>query len=275
MDHERAVAAITHWARQDGNIRAVLLTGSVAVDGAADALSDLDIELYATDPQALLQSSSWYHQFGDVLVVEALPNPGWHPTRLVYYSGAKIDFAIAGVDSCTHSRHDRPVRILVDKDGLTADLEQLQSAGTPPPVEDVEQCIHWFYAAALMEAKLLVRRELWQAKFREWDLMRQLLRMVEWDHRSRYGWDYDTWYNGKRIAQWADADLRESAEGLWAPYETTAMTAALLRAVDLFAPLAESVGSAVELPPFDHGRVTAEVRRLLALGNASKSLGGG
>jgi aminoglycoside 6-adenylyltransferase len=179
MEHERVVAAVTRWARQDGNIRAVVLTGSVAAPGAADALSDLDIELYAIDPHALLQSSSWYHEFGEVLVVEALPNPGWHPTRLVYYAGGKIDFTIADVDSCTHSRHDRPVRVLVDKDGLTANRDQLQPAGTAPPVDDVEQCINWFYAAALMEAKLLVRRELWQAKFREWDLMRQLLRMVD------------------------------------------------------------------------------------------------
>jgi Streptomycin adenylyltransferase len=80
MEHERVVAAVTRWARQDGNIRAVVLTGSVAAPGAADALSDLDIELYAIDPHALLQSSSWYHEFGEVLVVEALPNPGWHPT---------------------------------------------------------------------------------------------------------------------------------------------------------------------------------------------------
>jgi aminoglycoside 6-adenylyltransferase len=197
--------------------------------------------------------------------VEALPNPGWHPTRLVYYVDGKIDFAIADLTNCARSRHDRSVRVLVDKDGLMTDPDLAPTGDAPPAVEEVEECVNWFYAAALMEAKLLARRERWQAKFREWDMMRELLRMVEWDHRARYGWGYDTWYNGKKISQWADPDVRGAAEACWAPYDGTAMAASLSHAVDLFARLAGRVSKRLAMPPFDHNRVIAEVRRLLAV----------
>ena len=95
MDHQAVLQHILAWAQSDHNIRASVLTGSLARDpGAADAESDLDVELYVTDPSLLLQDNTWYHQFGEVLVVEALENPDWHPTRLVYYADGKIDFMI-------------------------------------------------------------------------------------------------------------------------------------------------------------------------------------
>ena len=102
---------------------------------------------------------------------------------------------------------------------------------------EVSECCNWFYAAALMDAKLLVRGQLWQAKFREWDLLRQLLRMVEWDHRARYGWDYDTWYNGKNIDRWADADVLSAAHACWSALEHADMQRVLRASVVLFSTL--------------------------------------
>ncbi len=87
MDHRAVLEHLVEWAQSDHNIRASVLTGSVARgSGAADAQADLDVELYVANPLLLLQDDTWYHQFGEVLVVEALENPGWHPTRLVYYA---------------------------------------------------------------------------------------------------------------------------------------------------------------------------------------------
>src|SRR5438067_2777157 len=99
MDQRSILNRVVAWARHHDNIRALVLTGSAARgDEAVDELSDLDIELYVTDPSVLLEHDAWYHQFGEVLVVEALENPGWHPTRLVYYADGKIDFMVAPTD---------------------------------------------------------------------------------------------------------------------------------------------------------------------------------
>lgn len=264
MDHAAAISAITDWAARDENIRAVVVAGSVGRGpDEVDELSDLDVELYVADPAPLLGDDSWYAAFGEVLVTEALPNPGAHPTRLVHYVGGKIDFTIATCDSLRSATRDHPVRIVLDKDGVTGDMLPQLPPPLPPGADEVDECVNWFYAAALMEARLLARRELWLAKVREWDLMRQLLRMIEWDHKARYGWDVDTWYDGKRIDAWADPDVRSAAAACWAPYDATAMAASLARAVDLFTTLADRVAASLSLPTFDHSKVHHELRRLM------------
>jgi aminoglycoside 6-adenylyltransferase len=107
MDQMTVLQQVIAWARREDTVRVVVLTGSVARgEGAFDEWSDLDIELYVSNPSALLDHDTWYEQFGEVLVVEALENPGWHPTPLVYYADGKIDFIIAptlrnaGIASC-------------------------------------------------------------------------------------------------------------------------------------------------------------------------------
>ena len=98
MDHEQVISDIVAWAEAEENIRVVVLVGSVGrADTVVDGLSDLDVQLYVTDPDRLLADPTWHEQFGDVLVVENLPNPGWYPTRLAYYVDAKIDFIVTPV----------------------------------------------------------------------------------------------------------------------------------------------------------------------------------
>src|SRR5689334_10855702 len=124
MDHVAVLDNVVRWADGDANVRVVVLEGSLARnDASIDALSDLDIRLYVTQPERLLHTHDWYAQFGDVLVVEALENPGWYPTRLVYYVDGKIDFMIAPAASLVdRQRFGRKVRVLVDKDALTGTI---------------------------------------------------------------------------------------------------------------------------------------------------------
>jgi len=216
MDHERVLEQIVGWATADDNIRVVVLTGSAALGlDHVHALSDLDVELYVAQPIMLLEDDAWYAQFGEVLVVESLPNPGWHPTRLVYYIDGKIDFMVGPVDALATVRYVRSFRVLLDKDRAADALPAVEPLATDPPTAaSFRECIHWFYAAALMCAKCVVRDEPWQAKFRDWDLKQELLRMIEWDHKARYGWSYDTWSRGKRLKHWIDADLFEAGRVL-------------------------------------------------------------
>lgn len=39
--------------------------------------------------------------------------------------------------------------------------------------------------------------------------------MLEWDHRARYGADYDTRYLGRRMNTWMDPDIRQELLGCW------------------------------------------------------------
>ena len=265
MDHKRVTEHIVAWATADENIRAVVLTGSAALGPAqVHPLSDLDVELYVTQPASLLDSDTWYVQFGEVLVVEALPNPRWHPTRLVYYVNGKIDFMVGPAGALPSTRYERPFHVLLDKDHVTDGLPAVVPVVTvPPDTASFLECIHWFYAAALMCAKCVVRDEPWQAKSRDWDLKRELLRMIEWDHKARYGWSYDTWSRGKRLTQWVDEDVLGALDACWGGFNGPATARALLASVELFERLSNRTAHALAIAQFDARRVRAEVTRIL------------
>jgi len=266
MDHDATLAQIVEWATADDNIRLVILTGSGARGGSdVDPLSDLDVELYVSNPEALLDHDDWHGRFGQVLVTEALPNAGWNPTRLLYLVDGKIDFTIVHIDDTHRMVQRRPFRVLLDRDARAEHLAIDAAPPRPPDPAQLSECCNWFYAAALMEAKLLVRGQLWQAKFREWDLLQQLLRMITWDHKARHGWDRDTWYNGKNVEQWADSDVWSSMRGCWSSFDRDDMRRALRAAVELFVVLEPRTAVSLGLPSFDHHPVSVELERLLAL----------
>ncbi len=265
MDHERVLARIIAWANADDNIEVVVLTGSAAIGFEyVHALSDLDVELYASQPATLLDNDAWYTQFGEVLVVEALSNPGWHPTRPVYYIDGKIDFMVGPVGALATTRYMRAFRVLLDKDRATDSLPAvLPLATAPPDAASFRECIHWFYAATLMCAKCVVRDEPWQAKFRDWDLKRELMRMIEWDHKARYGWSYDTWTRGKRLKEWVDADVLGALGACWAGFGGPDTARALLASVELFERLSARTAHLLGMAVFDARRVQAEVMAIL------------
>jgi aminoglycoside 6-adenylyltransferase len=262
VDHTATLRRITAWAGEDDAIRALVVTGSVAA-GTADEWSDLDIEVFTRNPAALLEDAGWHSRFGEVLVVEALPNPDWYPTRLVYYIDGKIDFAIAPADAVGRYDYERPFKVLVDKDGLTTHLTLAMATGEPPSSETFDECIHWFYAAALMIAKSVARSELWEAKNRDADLKTELLRMIEWDHRARYGWDFDTWHVGKRMKYWMDEDVRAALVQCWGRFDGTDTIRALWRSIALFKVLGYRTSDVLGYAPFDASSVETEVERIV------------
>jgi len=182
----------------------------------------------------------------------------------VYYIDGKIDFMVGPVAALATTRYPRPFRVLLDKDHATDTLPPAQPLATvPPDVASFLECIHWFYAAALMCAKCVVRDEPWQAKFRDWDLKRELIRMIEWDHKARYGWSYDTWSRGKRLKQWVDADVLVALDACWAGFGGSDTARALLASVDLFERMSTRTTNLLGMAAFDARLVRREITGIL------------
>lgn len=259
---------VIDWANSEGNIRTVILTGSGARENDMDELSDLDIELYVKNPTVLLNGSGWYSQFGDVLAVEALTNPSWHPTRLVYYIKGKIDFMIAPENAISSATYTRPFRVLTDKDGITKDLKQVPDKEDEFPTQaEFDECNNWFWAAALMCAKCVVRNEPWLAKTRDWDAKSDLIRMIGWDHKARYGKGFDTWqgYPGRHIDSWMDADIRGRLNGIWTGFPVAQTAKGLSDMMGLFEEVGTRTAKNLNIADFDHQKARSEVTRILAL----------
>ncbi|WP_432575051.1 aminoglycoside 6-adenylyltransferase [Kineococcus sp. SYSU DK005] len=263
MDYDDVLEALTRWASAEDGVRALVLTGSAAA-GQAHPLSDRDLEVYALDSAPLLADDSWWDGLGEVLVVERLHAPGWYPSRLVYYAGGKLDLAVIPIEQITSLRRDRPFQVLLDKDGRASALSLTAATPALPSADDVEQALHWGYAAALMCAKAAVREELWMAKVRDRDLKEQLLLLIEWDHRARHGPGFDTRHLGTGMGRWMDADVRAELQRCWGRFDAVDTAAALRASVALFARLAVRLSERLGLAPFAHERLRAEIEDILS-----------
>ena len=124
--------------------------------------------------------------------------------------------------------------------------------------------MNWAYAAALMCAKAVARGEVWSAKIRDANLKDQLLEMIEWDHRTRYGPDFDTRYLGTQMNEWMDADVREALPTCWGHLNAADTESALRSSVDLYATLAGRTALNLDLPNFHHEALRAELETILS-----------
>jgi hypothetical protein len=114
-----------------------------------------------------------------------------------------------------------------------------------------------------MCAKCVVRRDPWAAKYRDWDLKGRLLEMIVWDHKSRYGWQYDTRHHGGRLREWLDADVGSSLETCWGTFSEESTRAALMSSMELFDKLSSRTAIRLTLAPFNSSRVRNEIERIL------------
>jgi aminoglycoside 6-adenylyltransferase len=264
MNHEQVICEVVAWAEAEESIRLVVLLGSLGrADTEVDELSDLDVQLYVTEPEQLLADPAWHERFGDLLVVENLPNPGWYPTRLAYYVDGKIDFIITPASDIGVDTYGEPFRVLCDKDRAAGRLPLVPANRALPGESEFSECVSWFYAAAIMAARCVARAEPWLAKARDWDAKQELLKMIEWDHRARFGNGFRTWFLGKHLDQWMDADVRAALDRCWGAFPVSDARTALLETMELYDRLTRRTAEALELPLPSIDAPRAEVARIL------------
>lgn len=259
--HSELIQHLMAWAETDDNIRALIQTGSAArQDGAADRFSDRDIEIVARDREPLLTSDAWVHAIGPVMVGQYLENGAFFDTRLVFFEGGrKIDFTIADrsrLDTMIGAErlddlYERGYRVLLDKDGLTAQLPV--PTGTAPrralPAQDEFAATvteFWFEAAHL--PTYLVRGDGWVVKFRDWTMKEMLLRMLEWHALATRGPDTDTWHIGTKMNRWVDAETWDDVHEVFSRFGPADSWRGLAATMALFTRLTRETATALGFP---------------------------
>ncbi|MBD3231473.1 hypothetical protein GF322_02305 [Candidatus Dependentiae bacterium] len=66
-------------------------------------------------------------------------------------------------------------------------------------MKEFYECIDDFWFEVYHVAIYLARQDLWLAKFRDNDIKRFLLKMIEWNEGSKHNWNYETNSLGKRM----------------------------------------------------------------------------
>jgi aminoglycoside 6-adenylyltransferase len=166
--------------------------------------------------------------------------------------------------------YERPFKLLLDKDNAHDALQRRMPLARPPDAGEFLQCVHWFHAAAIMWATHLARNDAWPAKLRDCDSKKLLLKMLEWDHKARKGWDFDTWFHGAHLREWADPELADAVDACWSGLSRQDSAQALLNSLSLFDALSTRTAIALGVQSFDSGRVRQRIERLLAAISAGR-----
>lgn len=268
---------IKTWAGTQPAIRAILVVGSQArQDHPGDQWADLDLMVFTTDSSEYLASTEWLKAIGRTWVVIPSRTGDGDPEWLALFEdGYKVDFIFYPLEelerlaqsSSLPGVYRRGYYVLVDKEGLADQILPPTFDAPPgqPPAEEVFRLvIEEFWYGAVYVAKQIRRRELWIAKYRDWTMKEQLLKMLEWHARATNGWHYDTWHDGRFLLEWTDSQSQQALYQVFGGFDTVDCWHALVASMDLFRRLAREAASSLGYPyPADlDGQVTDLVRTL-------------
>ena len=259
---------ISDWASEESAIRAVLVVGSRArhADHPADEWSDLDLMLFCTDFAPYLADRSWLRQFGTLWV--CVPEEGNESELFaVYEGGCKADLAFHLLDELRGFQPNRSYRVLIDKDGLAAQLPPPPSVPrrvVPPTQESFEAAVEAFWNEAMQVAKFIRRRELWSVKAHDHLLKKHLLALLEWHACAVQGPELDTWHGGRFMRDWVDPQTWAELHHTFGQFDAADSWSALLASMALFHRLATDTAHRLNLiyPALVEERLRAWVRDL-------------
>lgn len=219
------LAQIQAWAADSENIRAIVMTSSRADPARApDILSDYDVQVFVRDTVPFVDDDSWVSTFGSIMVRWPLhPQPTfrdeWVTQLVLFEDGVRIDFQITATRFIDVDELDNGYRVLVDKDGLAAQLPTptyTHFGVMPPTAEAFADRINAFWWDIIYVAKALHRGELNYAKSMLEGTVRfeKFLPLIIWAIGTRHGWPVKVGLYGRWIHNYLDA-------ATWARYEQT------------------------------------------------------
>lgn len=242
---------IIHWAEENPDVRAVLLTSSLVNPYApVDDLSDLDIELVFNDMKVYESDKTWINTFGKpISMIEEDETffDGKHAMKMVLYEDhVKVDFKLyqkseffKEIQAETLPEDwDVGYKILVDKDYLTQDMKPAtyQSIMIQKPSEQrFQQLINDFWWDTTYVAKCLKRDEIFYAKFMSENVIRTdyLVPLLEWYIASKNGWNITTNKHGRLFKKYLSPELWEKVEATFSGSDIEQNWIALFAYADL------------------------------------------
>ena len=251
------------WAQSRADIRSAIVIGSRArTDPPPDDWSDLDIILYAVDPQIYAQNTGWLGKLGEIWLTVLNETFAKEKEWLVLFEGGlKVDFVLSTATGPLQAMLEqspyrivlrRGVRLLFDKERTAAELtipKRWQRSSKPPTRGEFLATINDFFLRATRTARLLKRGERWQAIEQCNGRLKQcLLTMMMWHAQAVKGAKHDTWYEGRHLDQWADPTTLDSIPATFAAYDTADLWRALFATLALFRQLATAAADRLGYP---------------------------
>lgn len=222
---EEKLEALIEWAKKNEDVRALLLTGSLANPLAPfDQFSDLDIEFVFENNSNYIIEKDWIMSFGNPIAMieeDETCFEGMHAMKMVLFEdGLKVDFKLYSKSNfLRETKHeglpedwDIGYRILMDKDGITKQMQQPTyqvSLIRKPSEEDFLKMINDFWWDTTYVAKCLARNEIFYAKYMSETVIRTeyLVPMIEWFIAADHHWNVTTNKHGRLFKKYLNQEI--------------------------------------------------------------------
>ncbi|MDQ3693122.1 MAG: aminoglycoside 6-adenylyltransferase [Chloroflexota bacterium] len=259
-DEAEVLAKIERWASGHDLIRLVLLTSSRAVpNGPVDLLSDYDIVLVVSEPEAFAETAEWVHGFGAPLIIvrdrESPDGIEKQSCMVLYDDGTKVDYSVWPLTVLAAIRttgrlpeeFDVGYRVLLDKDGLAGELPPATYQAhipAPPTAAEYRGVVEELWWVATYVAKYLWRDEFLPARvILDYELKYLLLRrLLEWQIELDHQWSIRPGFFGRGLQRSLDPETWAEFEATYTGADREQSWAALFRTIALFRRLAIGVG---------------------------------
>jgi aminoglycoside 6-adenylyltransferase len=260
---------VAAWAREQGDVHAVVLLGSQArTDVPADEMSDVDVVLFVDGPDRYLRDDAWLVPFGEPLLSHVEPTAvgGFEERRVLFRDGLEVDFALvpaaalADIPAEAAEVFARGFRVLYD-DGIGVEQPDASLRESPLPTQSqLDQLANDFWYHLLWAAKKLWRGEVLLAKqVCDCGLKWRLVELARWLAHGA-----DTWHDLRFFERWAGDDLVEALGPTFAGYDAADVARALRATGELFGRLEDEVASRFDLTsPVDRAEVFRRLDSLL------------
>ena len=255
---KRLLKTIEKWAKDQENIRAVILLGSRVHRGGTDRLSDIDLHLIAENPTYFTDQRAWFKDFGPIWLAVHDQEKEEEIWKVIFEGGLLVEFVISPKSSLEKINQSLPPHfdpgytVLIDKDKLTKQLPKASGSARPPekPSEEAFQnTLSAFWFNAYHVAKYLWRRDLWRAKHHDWLLKGTLLEMMGWHSLLLGERQSFTTYQGKGLKGWIDPETFTSLMTVFGRFYPADSWRALEDTIKIFTKLSSDVGEFLNSDP--------------------------
>lgn len=226
----------------------LLLLLSVLMQGKID----LDIILVVDEPMHFILKDDWLKKIGSFNISFTEDSfSGGKARRILFDNALDVDFIFICKKSFDLEDVDitmmleRGYHILVDKIGIESIISKSNTSKKKRDIlTELEfiNIVNDFWYHAVWTVKKLKRGELWVAKnCVDYYMKQKLLSIIEYHAQVINGIEYDKWYSGRFIEEWADKKIIEELSSCFSHYNKEDIKVALLSTMNLFRLLAVKI----------------------------------
>jgi aminoglycoside 6-adenylyltransferase len=254
------ILRLQRWVESEPNIRLALLVGSQArAETPADPFSDIDLVLFARDPDRLLYDEGWIAGFGPHWTshLEGNALESGLERRVLFEDGQDVDFSVfpeafqraLTTDARAGAVLQRGFRPLVNKDSVELVVPRIEQPPVPPSLSEFSNLVNDYWFHLVWTAKKLRRGELLAALEATNGYLRALLvRTVRWHALARGLRGRDLWHGARFFESWADPRVVRDFSGTVAQYDAPSVARALRANRAMFSWLSEELRRSLSFP---------------------------